>query len=59
MTIYEFTPQAPKIIPGPACTKCGISMHIIRIEPETPGFDRRTFECAMCHDVISVVAPDR
>jgi ribosomal protein S27AE len=32
----------------PPCPKCGAPMWLTRIEPDHPGVDRRTFECARC-----------
>ena len=33
------------------CTKCGAKMTLARIEPDKPGYDRRTFECTKCNNV--------
>jgi hypothetical protein len=30
------------------CSGCGKPMRLARIEPDKPGFDLRTFECAKC-----------
>jgi hypothetical protein len=30
------------------CPGCGKPMRLARIEPDKPGFDLRTFECAKC-----------
>ena len=30
------------------CPKCGSPMGLTRIEPDSPGIDRRTFECEQC-----------
>ncbi len=32
----------------PPCPKCGTTMMLARIESDTPGYDRRTFECPTC-----------
>ena len=40
---------------GPPCPRCGISMALVRIEPDEPNHDRRTFECEQyewSHSVI-------
>ena len=31
-----------------ACPRCGKPMRMSSIEPGSPGFDMRTFECAKC-----------
>jgi hypothetical protein len=31
------------------CSGCGKPMRLARIEPDKPGFDRRSFECAKCN----------
>jgi hypothetical protein len=33
------------------CTKCGAPVILVRIEPDKPGFDFRTFECSKCNNV--------
>ena len=41
----------------PPCPKCGALMGLTRIEPDTPGIDQRTFECARCqHIEIKLIA---
>jgi transcription elongation factor Elf1 len=30
-------------------------MWLARIQPDKPGYDRRTFECPVCHDEMVVV----
>jgi hypothetical protein len=37
------------------CARCGARMSLTRIEPETPGVDRRTFECAQCQHIEIVL----
>jgi hypothetical protein len=39
----------------PVCSNCRAPMWLTRIEPDTPGFARRTLECPRCHKVISEV----
>jgi hypothetical protein len=41
---------------GLPCPKCGTTMMLTRIEPDTPGHDRRTFECAECENSETVFA---
>jgi hypothetical protein len=31
------------------CSGCSKPMRLARIEPDKPGFDLRTFECAKCN----------
>ena len=39
------------------CSGCGRPMRLACIEPDKPGFDLRTFECAKCNtDEIFLVA---
>jgi len=40
----------------PRCAKCNAHMWLIRIEPDEPCYDRRTFECPQCdHQTIEMV----
>jgi hypothetical protein len=36
----------------PTCAKCGAPMWLTRIEPDEPGFERRTFECQACENQV-------
>ena len=36
----------------PTCEKCGAKMWLVRIEPDAPGHDRRSFECPQCENVF-------
>ena len=52
------TPDAgsERVTGAPECPKCGGRMWLARIEPEEPGYDRRTFECPECdHSLVQVV----
>jgi hypothetical protein len=31
------------------CSRCGKPMRLACVEPDKPGFDLRTFECAKCN----------
>jgi hypothetical protein len=42
-------------IERPWCDTCAIPMWLARIQPDKPGYDRRTFECPVCHDEMVVV----
>jgi predicted RNA-binding Zn-ribbon protein involved in translation (DUF1610 family) len=56
MTLYQ-PPTAPFnwIVQRP-CPKCGADMVVVRIEPDAPGHDRRTFNCPVCtHSETMVV----
>jgi hypothetical protein len=48
---------SPNIDDGrPQCPTCGARMWIARIEPDEPGYDRRTFECPECdRELVEVV----
>jgi ribosomal protein L37AE/L43A len=35
------------------CSKCGKPMRLTCIEPATPGYDVRTFECLECNTIRS------
>jgi hypothetical protein len=35
-----------------ACSLCGKPMRFSCIEPDQPGFDIRTFECAKCNSTV-------
>ena len=34
----------------PTCAKCGAPMWLTRIEPDEPGWEKRTFECQACQN---------
>ena len=40
----------------PICQKCGTRMMLARIEPDHPGYERRTFECSACDHSETIVA---
>ena len=40
----------------PACPKCKAEMRLASIEPARPGVDLHTFECAVCHHVLTALA---
>jgi ribosomal protein S27AE len=47
---------ASLLMAHPSCPKCGTRMMLVRIFPDRPGFDVRTYECPRCeHEVIEVV----
>jgi hypothetical protein len=43
----------------PICPKCRARMWLARIEPDEPGHDKRTFECAQCENVVSEIVKYR
>ena len=54
----SFTPSESYLvsIKRPHCAKCGMLMMLVRIEPDSPDHDRRTFECGSCgHSEVKVV----
>jgi hypothetical protein len=38
----------PDEIVHPTCARCGVRMWLMRIEPDEPGREKRTFECEAC-----------
>ena len=47
---------ASLLMARPQCPKCGTRTMLVRIFPDRPGYDVRTYECPRCeHDVIEVV----
>jgi hypothetical protein len=38
------------------CSKCEAKMMLARIEPERPGHEIRTYECAKCGHSLAVAA---
>jgi hypothetical protein len=47
---------ADRINGRPQCPKCEVTMSLLIIEPERPGFDSRTFECPKCYGSETLVA---
>ena len=43
-----YAPSISRAIERPLCPKCATQMHIARIDPDQPGFERHTFECPAC-----------
>ena len=41
----------------PVCPRCKASMMLVSIEPERPGVDLHTFQCAVCGHVHTSLAP--
>jgi len=50
MRKHEILPQQ-RIIGRPFCELCKSQMWLACIEPDEPGYDRRTFECPACPNV--------
>ena len=38
-----------QLIERPQCAQSHAYMWLIRIQPDEPSYDRRTFECPQCH----------
>jgi hypothetical protein len=55
MTIYQPTTPYSDSIMRPVCRECGRKMMLSRIEPDAPGHDKRTFECAVGHEHSEIV----
>ena len=47
MTIFQPSTDYSNAIARPICSKCGATMMLSRIEPDSPGHDMRTFECTV------------
>lgn len=58
MTDIQFDP-ARLVLDLPNCKKCGTPMFLVRIEPDDPGHDKRTFECPRCDDIVSEIVKYR
>jgi predicted RNA-binding Zn-ribbon protein involved in translation (DUF1610 family) len=55
MTKYTpATPQTDAIV-RPLCKTCGTKVFLIRIEPDKPGHDLRTFQCPECGQIETTV----
>jgi hypothetical protein len=51
------SPDIPPIaLQRPVCPKCKASMMLVSIEPERPGVDLHTFQCAVCNYVRATLA---
>ena len=46
----------PAAFERPACPKCKASMMLVSIEPERPGVDLHTFQCAVCNQLLTTLA---
>ena len=41
---------------SPSCSQCGTQMLLVRIFADTPGYERRTYECSWCpHERTEIV----
>jgi ribosomal protein S27AE len=56
MTQLQSTAANSNAMIRPPCPKCGTTMMLTRIEPDAPGYDRRTFECPQCENSETVLA---
>jgi len=55
MHIFSVHPHMPDI-DRPTCAECGTLMWLARVEPDKPGYDKRTFECPVCdRSVVEIV----
>jgi transposase-like protein len=52
MTTEPTTPETA-VANTPKCPRCGSPMHLERIEPDKPQYDRRTFRCETCGGSVS------
>ncbi len=57
MTKFVPATQHTDAILRPPCPKCGAPrMMLSRIEPDSPGKERRTFECPSCGNEMTEIA---
>jgi hypothetical protein len=48
--------KPPRGIARPICPTCGTRMSLVRIFPDSPGYDQRTYECPRCaHEIAEIV----
>jgi hypothetical protein len=47
------SPEATSMVP--VCSKCGTPMWLTRIQPDQPGYARRSLECPCCHHQMTEV----
>ena len=48
--------KPPRVVVRPICPRCGTRMSLVRIFPNKPGYDQRTYECPRCeHETTEVV----
>jgi hypothetical protein len=50
MMAYRYAPAE-----GPRCERCGATMHLVRIDPESLGYIKRTFRCRLCWEEWSSI----
>src|SRR5271156_6527739 len=47
----------------PPCPRCGKRMTLTRVDPHTPGYETRPFDCSHCGysvgEVVKIPSPDR
>ena len=55
MTLYKPATAYSDTILRPLCAKCGMRMMLSRIEPDSPGREKHTFECPGCDKEFSEV----
>jgi len=56
---HSYIEQSQQEIAHPDCARCGAPMWLARIEPDEPDYDKRTFECPACHNVVIEVVKFR
>jgi len=44
-----------ELVANPICPKCSVHMMLTRVDPDEPGYDKRTFECQVCNREQSIV----
>jgi hypothetical protein len=46
----------PVPVERPACLKCKARMMLVSVEPNRPGVDLHTYQCAVCNHVLTTLA---
>jgi hypothetical protein len=49
---HTFDP-ARLVLSQPTCPKCWALMWLTRIDPDEPGYDKRTFKCVECELTVT------
>jgi predicted RNA-binding Zn-ribbon protein involved in translation (DUF1610 family) len=57
--VSQHTSVQPVLIERPPCPQCGAQMMVARIRPHTLGTDERTYECAKCRFVETLLTQRR
>lgn len=59
MSQFASFEPARLVLSQPTCPRCGARMWLARIEPDEPGYDKRTFECPPCEETVCEIVKYR